>query len=137
MIQERAFLPRSDGDTEMTDTQTPDTDQILAALAAAGLTITGTQIEADSIDIHLDKRYAGFNTNYRAVSLSWRPEGLGWYLLPLDPEDETAPAEGPDYLAGDGSDLTEVVREVMEMLAYSDEWIEFVAARRAAESADA
>lgn len=110
--------------------QTPDTAQILAALAAAGLTVTGTQIETDSIDIHLDKRYAGFNTNYRAVSLSWRPDGLGWYLMPLDPEDETVPAEGPDYVP----DVmpSEVVRNALELFAYSDEWIASVAARRAA-----
>lgn len=108
--------------------QTPDTDRILAALAEAGITVTDTQIEADSIDIHLDHTYAGWSTDYRAVSLSWRPGRWAgqlvdgqWYLMPLDPEDEGAPTPRPDYLAGDGTDPAEVVREVVEMLAESDE----------------
>ncbi|MEU4570817.1 hypothetical protein [Micromonospora sp. NPDC023956] len=72
----------------------PDTDAILAALDAAGLTVTGQQIEADSIDIHLDHRS---HPDYAATALSWRPDGQGWYLLPVDPDDD---AEGvlPDYL---------------------------------------
>ncbi|MFC6017814.1 hypothetical protein ACFP2T_16555 [Plantactinospora solaniradicis] len=119
-------------------TQTPDTDQILSGLKAAGLTVTGTQIEADSIDIHLDHTYAGFSTNFRAVALGWRPErwagrviGGRWYLLPSDPEEEGKPAPHADMLTGDGTDPVEVVREVVEMLAESDEWIASVAARRA------
>lgn len=110
--------------------QTPNADQVLAALTAAGLTVTGHQIEADSIDIHLDHTYAGFATDYRAVALGWRPErwagqviGGMWYLLPSEPEEEGKPAPHADMLTGDGTDSAEVVREVLEMFAFSDEWI--------------
>lgn len=85
----------------------PDTTAILDALAAAGLTVTGHQIEADSIDIHLAHRY---HMDYAATSLSWRPDGQGWYLLPVD-QDGDEEWTTPDYLRV--TDPAEVVDAVM------------------------
>ncbi|MFJ1539261.1 hypothetical protein ACIODS_12030 [Micromonospora chalcea] len=102
-------------------TETPDASQILAALDAVGVATIGQQIEADSIDIHIDRTYAGRFTNYRAVALGWRPLE-GWYLLPFDPEEDGKPAPTPDYLPRDGAAPEEIVREVVAMLADDPSW---------------
>ncbi|GLY21658.1 hypothetical protein [Micromonospora sp. NBRC 101691] len=90
----------------------PDTVAILAALDAAGLTVTGQQIEADSIDIHLAHRY---NPDYAATSLSWRPDGQGWYLLSVEPDDGIEGDAWPHYLGvEDPAQLIEAVAELLD-----------------------
>jgi hypothetical protein len=79
----------------ITNAAEPDTNAILAALAAAGLTVTGHQIGADSIDIHIDGQLV---SDHAATALSWRPDGHGWYLLPIDSIEGDGHAS-PEYLA--------------------------------------